>query len=162
MSGKLIASCAKGQLGITESEPRVEEYIRAVGGDTAEGEPWGAAFVGWCLKSSGLSDLLAGSSGVDLWTAAQAKGFAIYAAELFKNSDLQVGDIYVIAEGPGSYNVGIVTDVANFPLLFWGIQGDIDQKGGEGFEQRLPLRMINLGIIPLVGATASAAQKTTP
>ena len=171
-AGKLLASCAKGQHGITEDPgqqnrgSRVDEYIRAVGGDPAEGKPWGAAFVGWCLKSSGLSDLLPGSvSGVDLWTAAQAKGFAIPAAELFKTSDLQVGDIFVIAEGP-VYNVGIVTDVADLPLLFSGIQGDTIQKGGgDGFgvmERRLPLRVINLGIIRLVGATASASQKTTP
>jgi hypothetical protein len=139
-AGKLLASCAKGQLGVTEDADqanrgaRVDEYIRAVGGDPINGRPWGAAFVGLCLKSSGLSDWLPGSpSGVELWTTAQAKGFAIPAAEFFKTSDLQVGDIYVMSEGPGSNEVGIVTDVADLPLLFWGIQGDTTQKGGEGY-----------------------------
>ena len=56
--------------------------------------------------------------------------------------------------------IGIVTNVADVPMLFWGVQGDTDPKGDDGFgvfERRLPLRMIDIGVIRL-GAPGGAPQ----
>ena len=100
-AGDRLASCAKGQIGVAEDASqsnrggRVDDYIKAVGGDPESAGPWGAAFVGWCLKSVGLGDALPlSANALELWTNAQAKGFAIPAADLLKKPDLRVGDIW--------------------------------------------------------------------
>jgi hypothetical protein len=163
-----LASCAKGQVGVVEDQGRdnrstqIDEYVSAVGGSPEEAKPWGTAFVAWCLKQTGLDDkhLAVSPEPLEMWGNAQKKGFAITAADLLKTRDLQVGDIYIMTAAAGTTEIGIVTDVADLPLVFWSVQGDASPRGGAGFgvfERRLPLRMINLGVIRVSQTSAPDA-----
>src|SRR3990170_5742831 len=176
-AGRLLASCAKKEIGVSEDADtpnrgsKVDEYIRAVGEAPENNVPWSSAFVGWCLEQTGLKQTLPPApTARALWESAQERGLAVATRDVAQTTaqgpgqgviDLQIGDIYVITTtlgDAGSAFVGIVTELPD-ATTFWGIEGDTKIKdiasnvpGGppDGvFEKRWPRHQIDVGIIRL-------------
>jgi uncharacterized protein (TIGR02594 family) len=67
MSEPKWMAIARGELGVKEapgaaSNPRVEEYQRAVGMRQDDEVPWCAAFTGWCLEQAGIESTNSGAA----------------------------------------------------------------------------------------------------
>ncbi len=91
---------AISQLGVCESGgnnrgPEVDEYVRTVGLDPTQGYPWCASFMYWCFKQASIQlgvvcPFPKTAKAVNIWN---------YADTVCRDSNPQIGDVYVIAHG---------------------------------------------------------------
>lgn len=126
---------ALGELGVTEqpgqaqSDPRVVEYIRAIGSEAMAHDetPWCGAFAGWVMSRAGLLDKNYASPKPELMQAAKWANFG--ESTTFNNA--RIGDICVIAR-PGGLHVAFFiakTSVAGGAYLLGGNQGSAPLSG---------------------------------
>ena len=138
--------------------PQVDQYLRAVGLNPAEGSfPWCAAFVYWCFnqaaKALNVANPLVKTAGVlEHWNQAGARGTRrLSTVECTDNPSLvQPGMIFVLTTGSGFGHTGLVEEVRG--VFLTTIEGNTNAGGsreGIGVFRREARRIsdINRGFI---------------
>ncbi len=105
---------ALGELGVFErpgasqSNPRIDEYIRAIGNERMANDEtaWCGAFVGWVLKRHGM---LSGEEG-SLAPYMTAERWSTFGVEVTAFADLQPGDVCVMPRGDRGHHVAFFVD----------------------------------------------------
>lgn len=160
---KALVFAAK-EVGILESPigtnrgPEVDQYLRAVGLNPADGSfPWCAAFVYWCFTQAAnalkvANPLVKTASVLEHWNQAGARGIRrLSTVECTDNPSLvQPGMIFVLTTGSGSGHTGLVEEVRG--VFLTTIEGNTNAGGsreGIGVFRRDARRIadINRGFI---------------
>lgn len=159
---------ARAQVGVMEVPPgsnrgpQVDEYVRRVGGNPADAEPWCAAFVYFCFdeaaQSMSRANPVVKTAGVlDHWERAGRSGIPrITGTRAVQNPALvRAGHIFVIDSGGGHGHTGLVVENAAGKLIT--IEGNTNDGGsreGVGVFQRTSRKIaqINRGFIDYSGA----------
>lgn len=165
--GKVL-EVAAGEVGVREEPPgsnrgpRVDEYLRALGLDPAQGSfAWCAAFVFWCFRQAadglGRDNPVIRTGGVlDHWRRAQQQGIPRLATTdaVDDPGRIRPGMIFVLAAGGGAGHTGLVESVQGGRLIT--VEGNTNDDGsreGIGVFRRngRKIAAINRGFIDYAG-----------
>ncbi|HTQ78430.1 MAG TPA: peptidoglycan-binding domain-containing protein [Thermoanaerobaculia bacterium] len=135
-----VLDFAATQIGVREDPlgsnrgPQVDEYVRSVGGDPAEGLAWCAAFVYFCFDKAaaalGRANPVIRTAGViDHWNkAGQRKIPRVLQADAVHDPSLvQPGFIFILSSGGGHGHTGLVAEVLPGKLVT--IEGNTNEGG---------------------------------
>jgi len=155
---------ASGEVGVrevppgTNRGPRVDQYLRSVGVDPAQGSfAWCAAFVYFCFDQAcmGLSmknPVIRTAGVVDHWNLAGSRGVHRLSADecLAELTLVQPGMIFIITTGGGHGHTGLVEEVRGMALTT--LEGNTNEGGsreGIGVFRRTSRRIsdMNRGFI---------------
>jgi peptidoglycan hydrolase-like protein with peptidoglycan-binding domain len=150
---------ARGQRHVRETGPNrgpeVDEYLRAVGLDPAQGAyAWCIAFLYWCFREAAraldTANPCVRTAGVlNHWVRAPAGARIAAADALDEPSLVRPGAIFVIDHGHGLGHAGLVTAVVSGTIKT--IEGNTNRAGsreGDGvYDKQRSIASINVGFV---------------
>jgi hypothetical protein len=154
---------ATREVGVLEVPPgsnrgsRVDEYVRSVGLNPADANPWCAAFVYFCFDEAARTlgqpnPVIRTGSVLDHWNRAGAKGIprVLQNDAVAQPGLVKPGHIFMLATGEGHGHTGLVEQSVNGKLV--SIEGNTSVGGsreGIGVFRRTSRKIvdINLGFI---------------
>jgi len=157
---KSVLATAATQLGVRETAgtpnrgPQVDEYVRSVGLDPADGYPWCQAFVYWCFAQASAAlaavNPCVRTAGVLEHWAKSPLAARVYAQAAFDDPRLvRPGAVFIIDHGGGRGHAGLVTQVISGAVAT--IEGNTNQAGsreGDGvYTHTRSIASIKVGFI---------------
>jgi hypothetical protein len=149
---------AASQVGVLEQPigsnrgPQVDEYVRSVGLDPADANPWCAAFVYFCFdqaaqKLNERNPVIKTGAVLEHWKLAGTQGVTrVLQRDAVANPALvQPGHIFILATGGGHGHTGLVDEVQGGKLVT--IEGNTNEGGsreGIGVFRRTSRKLVEI------------------